>query len=269
MFRYYIPLMDEHTRILAIETSSQVGSVAVAQGNVLLAEYSFSGSLRHTSQLLPVMSHLTKQQGWEPSDIDHLYISNGPGSFTGLRIAVTVAKSFSLAQPHVRIVAVPSTDVLVQNALQAVTKNPRDNLKYVAVVLDAKRKQIYTSLYARDEPTAGKTTEENQNPVPHFRTIRTAMVCPPEKLLEISPRPLYLLGTGMKSYQEILTGDGIYWLDETYAQPHAANVYRCGYRLAQDSKYVSPDELVPFYLRRPEAVERWERTYGQKSITDL
>lgn len=264
-----MPLMDENARIMAIETSSRIGSVAVAQGGALLAESTFTGSLRHTSQLLPTMEKLAAQQGWKPTDIDQFYISNGPGSFTGLRIGVTVAKSFSLAQPRVRIVAVPSTDVLVQNALQAVAEDHLDNLKYVAVVLDAKRKQIYTALYARDESVVGKTTEENQNPIPNFRTIASAQVCPPEKLLEISPRPLYLLGPGMKSYQEKLTGDQIYWLDEKYSQPRAANVYRCGYRLAGTNTFISPDDLVPFYLRRPEAVERWERTYGQKSITDL
>lgn len=269
LFRYHIRLMDENTRIMAIETSSRMGSVAVAQGPELLAERPFSGSLRHTGELLPLMAQMAKQQGWNPADIDQLYISNGPGSFTGLRIAVTAAKSFTLAQPHTRIVAVASTDVLVQNALQAAADNHWDNLQYVAVVIDAKSKQIYTALYALDKSPAVEGLEENQDWVPDFRPIFPAQVCPPEKLLEVSPRPLYLLGPGLKSYQEKLTGDGIHWLDEKYSQPRAANVHRCGYLLARVQKFISPDELVPFYLRRPEAVERWERTYGQKSITDL
>ena len=254
---------------MAIETSSRMGSVAVALGPVLIAERSFTGSLRHTGELLPMMAQLAKQQGWNPADIDHLYISNGPGSFTGLRIAVTVAKSFTLAQSHTRIVAVPSTDVLVQNALQAAVDNDIEDMKHVAVVTDAKRKQIYTALYARDESLDEAERVENQDWPPGFRTIMPAQVCPPQKLLEVSPRPLYLLGPGLKSSQEQLIGDGIHWLDEKYSQPRAVNVFRCGYLCARIGQFVSPDELIPFYLRRPEAVERWERTYGQKSITDL
>ncbi len=254
---------------MAIETSSRMGSVAVALGPVLLEERSFTGSLRHTGELLPMMAQMARQQDWNPADIDQLYISNGPGSFTGLRITVTVAKSFTLAQPHTRIVTVPSTDVLVQNALQAEAECKIENLNYVAVVIDAKRKQIYTALYVRDESPAEGETEDKHDWIPDFHTQIPAQVCPPEKLLEISPRPLYLLGPGWKSYREILTGDGIHWLDEKYAQPRAANVYRCGYLRACDQKFIPPDELVPLYLRRPDAVERWERTYGQKSITDL
>jgi tRNA threonylcarbamoyladenosine biosynthesis protein TsaB len=261
--------MDENTRIMAVETSSRMGSVAVAQGPVMLAERLFTDLLRHAGQLLPMMALLTKQQGWKPADIDQLYISNGPGSFTGLRIAVTAAKSFTIAQPHTRIVAVGSTDVLVQNALQAAAENHLDNLQNVAVVIDAKRKQIYTALYALAKSPAVEELGENQDWAPDFRTIMPAQVCPPEKLLEISPRPLFLLGPGLKSYQEKLRGDGIHWLDEKYSQPRAANVFRSGYLLARAQKFISPDELVPFYLRRPEAVERWERDYGEKSITEL
>ena len=254
---------------MALETSSRMGSVAVAQGSELLAESPFTGSLRHASQLLPMMAKLTEQQGWKPADIDQLYISNGPGSFTGLRIAVTAAKSFTLAQPHTRIVAVPSTDVLVQNALQAAAENDIEDMKYVAIVIDAKRKQIYTALYARDESLDETERVENQDWPPGFRTMMPVQVCTPETLLKNSPRPLYLLGPGLKSYQEKLTDDGIHWLNEKYAQPRAANVYRCGYHRARAQKFISSDELVPFYLRRPEAVERWERTYGQKTITEL
>ena len=151
VFRYHTYLMDENTRIMAIET---------------------------------MMAKLTEQQGWKPVDIDQLYISNGPGSFTGLRIAVTAAKSFTLAQPHTRIVAVPSTDVLVQNALQAAAENHWEYPQYVAVVIDAKRKQIYTALYARDKSPAVEGLEKNQDWAPDFRTVMPAQVWPPEKLLE-------------------------------------------------------------------------------------
>jgi tRNA threonylcarbamoyladenosine biosynthesis protein TsaB len=264
-----INFMDENSKIMALETSSRMGSVAVARGSELLAERSFTDSLRHAGELLPMMAQLTEEQGWDPCEINQLHISNGPGSFTGLRIGVTAAKTFTLAQPIARIVAVPSTDVLVQNALRTAREDDFEDLKHVAVVIDAKRKQIYTALYVRDESHAEGGGAENRDFVPGFRTVIPAQVCPPETLLENSPRPLYLLGPGLKHYREKLTGDGIIWLDEKYWQPRAAHVHRCGYQRARAGQFVSPDELVPFYLRRPDAVERWERDYGDKSITDL
>jgi len=266
-----IDFMDENSKILALETSSRRGSVAVARGSELLAERSFTGSLRHAGELLPLMAKLSEEQGWDPCEIDQIYISNGPGSFTGLRIGVTAAKTFTFAQPHARIVAVPSTDVLVQNALLAAREDDIEDIKHVAVVIDAKRQQIYTALYVRDDPSVSSRGQEDREFVPGLRTVAPAQVCPPEELLENSPRPLNLLGQGLENYnyREKLTGDGIVWLDEKYWQPRAGNVHRCGYQRARAGQFVSPDDLVPCYLRRPDAVERWERDYGNKSITDL
>ena len=131
---------DENVRILAIETSSRVGSMALAAGDELLAVEEFQRNLRHVAELLPAMERATRKLGWKAADVDEVYVSAGPGSFTGLRIGITVAKTLAQAC-GVRIVAVPSIKVIAANG-------PGEAVN-VGVVLDAKRKQVFAGRFQR------------------------------------------------------------------------------------------------------------------------
>src|SRR5688572_5406356 len=110
-----------------------------------------------------MIDRLCREQGIGPKDLAELYLSIGPGSFTGLRIGVTLAKTMSLTT-GVKIVAVPTVNVLAANA-------PPD-AKHVIIVLDAKRDQIFTARF----DGGGNVVEEA-----HLDAL-TAM-------LERSPRP--------------------------------------------------------------------------------
>ena len=74
--------------ILAVETSGRYGSVALGAGSELLAERSFTGQMRHSAELFGAIRHLLSDFGRRPCDIEHVYISIGPGSFTGLRLSL-------------------------------------------------------------------------------------------------------------------------------------------------------------------------------------
>src|SRR6266487_865184 len=137
-------------RALAIETSSRIGSIALTQDDRLLAEEQFEHGLQHAAQIIPIIDRLTRGQGWTPRDIEHVYVSAGPGSFTGLRIGITLAKTLALAS-GVKLVVVPSVRVLVDNA-------PQD-AKHVILVLDAKRDQIFTARFERISPSPGTPGE--------------------------------------------------------------------------------------------------------------
>ncbi|MHC4521456.1 MAG: tRNA (adenosine(37)-N6)-threonylcarbamoyltransferase complex dimerization subunit type 1 TsaB, partial [Planctomycetota bacterium] len=100
--------------ILAVETSSRLGSVALALGPDLLGAETFSASLRHSAEIFPTIGDLLERSGYAAADISQVHISVGPGSFTGLRIAVTVAKSMHLAN-SVRLITVNSLDVIAAN----------------------------------------------------------------------------------------------------------------------------------------------------------
>ena len=139
--------MASNPLILAVETSGRLGSVAIAAGRQILAETAFSGPMRHSSEIFPTIFSLLKRFKKPPEQIEHIFISVGPGSFTGLRIAVSIAKIMHLAN-STKIVAVDTLDVIAANADDYIRQeNP--GLEHIAVVLDAKRGQFYTAVYQR------------------------------------------------------------------------------------------------------------------------
>src|SRR5688500_5180312 len=127
-------------RGVAIETSGRVGSVAVVRDGTTVAEEQFPHGLQHAAQIVPIIDRLTRAQGWSPRDVEELYVSIGPGSFTGLRISVTLAKTMALAT-GVKLVAVPTVRVLAENA--------PPEARHLVIVLDAKRDQIFTARFER------------------------------------------------------------------------------------------------------------------------
>lgn len=250
--------MSKGPRIIALETSAQLGSVAAAAGPQLLLEKEFKADLRHASELVPAMDELAQAQGWQPGDIDQLYVSAGPGSFTGLRTGITVAKAFAFAHPRLKVVAIPSGDVLILNAQQAAVEENTD-IRYAGVVIEAGRNQIYGAVFERLAPGDGR----GDNHVPGFAPLIEMGLMSPGQLLAQAPRPIYLLGPGISYHVAELTADEVVFLPEKYWRPRAAAVHRCGWQRAQAGEFAVPDQLTPIYLRRPEAVEKWERLHGK------
>src|SRR5947207_11519989 len=120
-------------RALAIETSGRVGSIALAIDGVVARQRQFEHGLQNAAKILPIIDELCREQNWTPRNIDEIYVSIGPGSFTGLRIGVTIAKTLSFAT-GAKVIAVPSLLVLAHNAPAAA--------EHIVVALDAKREQV-------------------------------------------------------------------------------------------------------------------------------
>ena len=239
---------------MVIETSGRLGSVALALGPDLLEERFFSGQLRHTAELLPTMDSLCRSHQWRPSDIEQLYVSAGPGSFTGLRIAITAAKTLAFAQ-STQIVAVPSTDALALNAAWSL---PPEELAQcqVVVVIEAGRGRVFAAVFEPTDPS-----RKCEPVMPGFDVIIPAAQMHPTELLDQTSRPLFLLGEGLTYHPDEFTGAGLVILPESCNRPSAANVHRCGYLRAQAGLFADAHQLQPIYLRRPEAEEKWEKLH--------
>jgi len=106
--------MNQEPLVLAVETSGRIGSVAIALGENILAETTFSAPIRHSAEIFPAISNILQRFSRKPEQIEQVHISVGPGSFTGLRIAVTLAKTLHLANAA-KIVAVDTLDVIAAN----------------------------------------------------------------------------------------------------------------------------------------------------------
>ncbi len=245
-------------RIVAIETSSRIGSVAVALGPQLLNQRRFSHSLRHAVELMPAIRDLTRERGWKPADIEHVYVSVGPGSFTGVRIAITAARALNQAV-GCRLIAVPTVDVLALNA-PAQTEN-------LVVILDAKRGQIYSARYRRILPGEDFSPAAAHPPVRIDGWVRTAgpLLTDPEQFIRQTPRPLAMIGEGIDYHRDAIrnaAGDSaaaIGELEQSLWPPRVENVHALGWTLAQAGRFISREALLPIYLRKPEAEEVWEK----------
>jgi len=255
--------MPKEYKTIAIETSGHIGSVALGINGQLLAEKNFSRDMAHARELLPVMADLCRQAGWQPPEITHLYLTIGPGSFTGLRIAVSCAKALAFALP-ISIVPVPTTEALALNALDA-ERQAGVKIDKIALVLDAKRNQIYTAVFERRAPEPW-----DHDPLRGFaedlRCILPPCLRRPQELLEEFSGPLAVLGEGLAQHGEAFADRyGVTILDAAFWSCQARHVLSCGRRRFQADLTADAATLQPLYLRRPEAVERWEQLHH---ITD-
>jgi tRNA threonylcarbamoyladenosine biosynthesis protein TsaB len=125
-------------RILALDSSGLVASVAIASEHTLLAEYTINFKKTHSQTLLPMLDEIVRMVDLDLSEVDAIAVSSGPGSFTGLRIGSATVKGlgFALDKP---IISVPTVDCLAYNLFAT------DRM--VCPIMDARRNQVYTGLY--------------------------------------------------------------------------------------------------------------------------
>lgn len=229
-------------KVLAIETSSRVGSLALAVGTELLAVQEFQRNMRHVAELLPAMDRATAKLGWRAQDLDEVYVSAGPGSFTGLRIGITVAKTLAMACT-VRLVAVSSIEIIAANA-------PADAM-HVGVVLDAKRGQVFAGRFERRNGQLARTLK--------------ACLMDPSTFVSQSAKPILLLGEGIKYHQDALKAESVQLGPESLWQPKAQAVCKIGWVMGRRGEFTDPASLGPIYLRVPEAQELWNKRHPEVS----
>ena len=275
--------------ILAVETSGRAGSAAIAIGEQILAEAAFSGPMRHSAEIFPTVSVLLKDLGRKPKEIEHIYISIGPGSFTGLRIAVTIAKTFNLAN-NAKIVPVDTLDVIAANVttentlptssheppassiehrLSAVASAKAEvslvrhsfsdggSIEHIATILDAKRSQFFIALYQRNMSDKQRATSDESRVTSHRiwkKIFPDSLITAPQFLEQFAckEKPVWLLGEGLVYYRDKFKADGIRFLDERYWTPRAEKVHLLGWKLAVQGKFANPLTLQPTYLRKPD-----------------
>ena len=222
--------------VLAIETSGRAGSIALAEGGAVIAQEVFPHGLKHAAEIIPIVDRLCRSQGWSPKDLEYLYVSAGPGSFTGLRIGITLAKTMAFAT-GVKLVAVPTVRALAENAPAEAT--------HLVIVLDAKRDQIFT---ARFERMAEGWAEREPA---HLDTVAA--------MTGRSPRPVYLLGEGIPFHEKFVPRDpGVIITPPECWSARAAAVFKIGSAMAARGEFADPDLLTPIYIRKPEAQEKLE-----------
>lgn len=213
-------------RVLAVETSTLAGGAALLDGGLIVGEYTLDVSLTHSERLMGAVDRLLSDAGWTVRDLEGLAVSAGPGSFTGLRIGLSTVKGLALALA-IPIAAVPTLDAMA-------TLLPFAALP-VCPVLDARKREVYASLYRWDG--AGMRREWEY------------LALAPADLARRLHEPVVVLG------------DAADQIDSPYARrirpprrgPSPAAVGFLGHQRLLVRDTIAPADLVPIYLRPSEA----------------
>lgn len=221
--------------ILAIETATMCGSVALVSGEQCLAEDSIDSAITHSRRLIQQVDHIMKEAGLDWGQIDAIGVSLGPGSFTGLRIGLSTAKGLVMATGP-PLIGVPTLD-----GLAAQTALPPGS--QVCALLDARKKEVYAAFY-----------EGNASGVPE-RTSEY-LVMKPDKLAAIIDKPTTLIGDGAVVYRDIFAetlADKAIFTPLQVFFPRAAPIGLIASRMFAEKTFIDPAEAVPIYVRPSEA----------------
>ncbi|OQY07483.1 MAG: tRNA (adenosine(37)-N6)-threonylcarbamoyltransferase complex dimerization subunit type 1 TsaB [Planctomycetales bacterium 4572_13] len=233
--------------IIAIETSGRVGSAAIGRGNELISDISFSGFMKHSAELHCTLEKLLHQANASPDDVEQCYITAGPGSFTGLRIAVTAAKMFYFTQ-KAQIIAADSMDVIAESASRYAADTGQ-TVDCIATILDAKKDLFYAAVFDRVDESWKKCLGTGLFSV--------------EQLLDWletnKKKDVGLLGEGLVYYAEKFKAPFTHLLDESYWSATAAGLFRVGRRMATEEQFADPFALTPRYIRGANAAVKRPR----------
>lgn len=228
--------------ILAFETASAIGGVALLEGERVLAERALGGSShRHAAQLLATTDALLRELACELDEVDSIALSIGPGSFTGLRIGLATAQGLCFATER-RIIPVPTLAALSFRAGQ---------VEPIAPLLDARKGQVYAGLYG----PGGKALLEDavRDPLPWLEELRAL------------GSDVWLLGPGARLYQNeirtVLAGRARLIAPER-GEPSAGAVGKLAAQLAREGAARRPEQVQLRYLRPPEAVQKAAAGHG-------
>jgi len=226
-------------KILAVETSTMSGSVALLEDERIVSEYLLNIEVTHSDRLMPALDRILKDTGFDLSQIDCFAVSLGPGSFTGLRIGLSTIKGLGLAVDK-PVVGVPTLDVLAHNITFS---------KYsVCPLLDARKGEIYTSLYQTNDK------EELCQVVPY------QVLNPRDWLTFIKDKTIFL-GEGLRVYQKLIEEkikDLALFAPFDRNVPRASVVGKLSLKRLLKGDTDDLASLAPIYLRRSEAEVKWE-----------
>jgi len=219
-------LDSRRMRLLAVETSSLAGGVALLDDERLVAEYLLDVSITHSERLMAAVDRVLADARWSARDLGGLAVAVGPGSFTGLRIAVSTVKGLALAL-GLPIAAVPTLDAMAAAVPWAALP--------VCPVLDARKGEVYASQYRWDGGAMRREWEY--------------LALSPEAFAARLTEPVVLVGDGAA----VIRSPYARLLPPPCRVPSPACVGALGLERLRRGDTVAPAALTPLYLRPSEA----------------
>lgn len=240
--------------ILAVDTSGMCGTLALQRDGKLLEERELEQSRRrHAQTLISEVQKLLQDSGLSSSDVDIVAVSQGPGSFTGLRVGIVFAKTFAYATGC----AIVAVDTL-QAVAEAVSESDFQEVKRLHVVSDAQREQLFLSDFRRDSEGWWAASDS-------VEIISAEQWC--NQAGGLSSPEFAVVGPGLARVSKELP-PSVHQLSEEMWTPRAGNVAAVSRRLAARNLFSDPFELEPFYLRKSSAEEKRDARLKAEAGTD-
>jgi tRNA threonylcarbamoyladenosine biosynthesis protein TsaB len=220
--------------VLAIESSGQIGSVAACRDETVIVQAALEHGMEQGRLLVSLVDRVIAEARWDKRrDVDLIAVSQGPGSFTGLRVGLTCAKMMAMLLDK-PLVGVCTLDAMAENA-------PAD-VQNILTVMDARRGQVYAARYERATGA--------------LRRVLDPAILTPAELRATVTAPVYLMGDAVRAYAADFAQPGWTSAPEEHWRIQAGAVARLGLALFRAGRCDDPAVLEPIYLQLAEAEER-------------
>ncbi|UDM31848.1 tRNA (adenosine(37)-N6)-threonylcarbamoyltransferase complex dimerization subunit type 1 TsaB [Lentilactobacillus laojiaonis] len=230
-------------KTLAIDTSNQPLSIAVLDGNELLTELTMTTHKKHAEFINGVIADLVKKANLQPSDLDRIVVAEGPGSYTGIRMAVTVAKTLSMTL---------NIELVMVSSLLSLSLNVDSDKYLINPIFDGRNNNMFTGLYQRQQGKLINVIEDQHTNVDDWL-----------KKLKNFDQPIIILGqteSFIDTYKKTLN-------NQVVVANSLTNIPRAA-KMGIYSNNLEPvndiNSVVPKYLRLTKAEADWQKLHPKE-----
>lgn len=231
--------------ILALDSSAAPASVALLEDGKILSEFYINTKQTHSQTLMPMVESVLKLTNKTLDDVTCMAVSAGPGSFTGVRIGVSCVKGLSMTRN------IPCAGV---STLRAMAENARQLTGIVCAVMDARCGQVYNALFRAESGKLTRLCDDRALPI--------------AELLEeckTFAEKIYLVGDGAELCYKTFAAIRAELLQPQLRFQRASGVAMAAQEMIENGQTVTPDALMPIYLRLPQAERELKAKNAQKN----
>jgi len=213
-------------RVLAVDTTTERGSVAVTEDDAVSGEVRIASPEGHSRRLLPAVDFLIQSLGLRPGDIDAFAVTTGPGSFTGLRVGLSTVQGLALGTGR---------PCLGLSALDVLAARIAGTAPTLVALMDAHRGEVYGAVYDEEGRPLGPATVER-----------------PEALIARTPEVAAFVGDGAQRHRELILSlrpRAVFPMRSLFL---ASTLGRLAAPRLKRGEGIAPAELRPLYLREPD-----------------
>lgn len=262
--------------LLALESSTELAGVALADEEGILASATLSRGRRHAETIAPCIAFLCERSGVSLDDLDGLCVDVGPGLFTGLRVGISTAKGLGLAL-GIPLVTATSLEVLAHAAAGAGAGSDGAQTSVIAVV-DARRKEVFHATYligGSDDGPEGDAggyllTQVGEETLSTPRDLARSLACS-----DMGGRSVIMVGDGALRYQKILSpaaGDSVgrgaelRFASSDLKWPPVGVLARLGTARLASGCGADPSAVRALYLRDADVRINWEQRFPPRPV---